>query len=231
MKLEESCGFENIWTFDWPGNWSNYVETDGSLTINVTLKLFVPVSPNTTIDLLEKSFQIDATSKLQDNLSTLLYQDNCDLADVLINSNDGKEFKCHKIILSARSSYFASMFSRGAFKEGSSGVIQMDDLSGKTIELLLHYIYTGQLLKCWKEEDVIVEFTYAVGKWQLTEIIELLDDVLGNVQEQVTSTTAVLLDLANKLSLKKAEAELLKRISKFTVSVENAEEYLAFVNE
>ncbi len=104
--------------------------------------------------------------------------------------------------------------------ESSSGVVRVDDSSAKTMKVILHYFYTGDLLI---NDNVIVELTYAAGKYQMTHVLELLDGILGwNEEQEVSYSDVQLLSLAGKLSLKKAEAKLLEiivaKIQKVTTS-------------
>jgi len=107
---------------------------------------------------------------------------------------------------------FAAMLSCD-LSENATGVIRMTDICGKTMKLLLHYFYTGELLPSWRDPDIIVEFTYAAGKYQVASVLELLDDILGRYSGGVVSDKDIqLLNLAGKLKLVNAEGRLLKEI-------------------
>ncbi len=118
---------------------------------------------------------------------------------------------------------------RTELSEKKTGVVNISDLSGKTVKVLLHYLYTGQLLDSWKDTDVIVEFTYAAGKYQLKEVLEMLDNMLGQTKDKASGTSLLLLELASKLSLKKAETELMERIVKFAMTAENTGDMLTLM--
>lgn len=99
------------------------------------------------------------------------------------------------------------------FSESTTGIIKVDDLNGKTMKLIVHYMYTGQILPTWRDQDVIVDLTYAAGKYELTEILKMLDNVLGDRDyNEATNCDILLLSLSQKLSLKNAESALLGRI-------------------
>jgi hypothetical protein len=119
---------------------------------------------------------------------------------------------------------FDSMI-RSKMSEDQTGIVDVQDVTGKTMSILLHYFYSGELLPSWKDEDTVVEFTYAAGKYQLTGILELLDHVLGSRDEEdATQTDVLLLDLAAKLGLKNAEKKLLERIVAKTTKIQSRDE-------
>lgn len=120
---------------------------------------------------------------------------------------------------------FESMF-RSDFSENQTGIVNVEDLNAKTMGIFLHMFYSGELLSSWKDPDTVVEFTYAAGKYQLTDVLKLLDDVLGVRDEEDASYTDVqLLDLAQKLNLKTAEKELLERIKRGMAKITSGEEF------
>ncbi|CAH1799754.1 unnamed protein product, partial [Owenia fusiformis] len=53
---------------------------------------------------------------------------------------EGKQFNCHKVILSANSQYFQSMFSNG-MSETSQNTIVLKDVSSKVMENILNHLY------------------------------------------------------------------------------------------
>lgn len=109
---------------------------------------------------------------------------------------------------------------RSEFSENQTGIVNVKDITAKTMGIFLHLFYSGELLPSWKDQDTVVEFTYAVGKYQLTNVLEMLDDVLGSRdKEDATYTDIQLLNLAHKLDLKCAEAELVERIKRTTSKV------------
>lgn len=97
------------------------------------------------------------------------------------------------------------------FLERSTGLVNVDDISAKTMKILLHYWYSGELLPSWKEADTIVEFTYSAGKYQMTNILQMLNEVIGWDLE-ASAFDVPLLKITHQLFLKNAEDRLLKRI-------------------
>lgn len=137
-------------------------------------------------------------------------EDDQETSDVVFVCSDGKEFHAHRLILSKRSQVFKAMLSLD-MQEGKSGIIQCADLSGKCVQMLIHFIYTGSMAKEWADSDVIWEFTYAADKYQLLDLLELIDESLGNVCK--AQDALKMLKLANWISLlKNAEKKLLERV-------------------
>lgn len=100
---------------------------------------------------------------------------------------------------------------RSDFLECSTGQLNVDDISAKTMKILLTYWYTGELLPSWKDEDYVAEFTYAAGKYQMEQVLNMLNESLG--KDFTASHEGVeLLKMVEKLSLKDAECSMLKRI-------------------
>ena len=66
------------------------------------------------------------------------------LSDVtLVTTMDCEEFPAHMFILDARSSVFADMFSE--LEESQRSRVEVPDISGKVMNDLLEYIYTGKV--------------------------------------------------------------------------------------
>ena len=57
---------------------------------------------------------------------------------------DQSEFPCHKSVLAASSPYFMAMFSTN-LAEGGLSSITLKDMEASTLELVLDYVYTGQV--------------------------------------------------------------------------------------
>ena len=93
----------------------------------------------------QKHFHYDSSSvkiptcDLKSNFITLFRDQS--LSDVTLVAG-GKEFKAHKLILSARSPVFAGMFKHG-MSESISNQVTIEDISSVTMEQLLVYIYSG----------------------------------------------------------------------------------------
>ncbi|XP_040265171.1 kelch repeat and BTB domain-containing protein 4 isoform X2 [Bufo bufo] len=81
---------------------------------------------------------------------------------------EGKEFQLHRLVLSAQSCFFRSMFASN-LKEGHNRVIELKDVSASIFQLLVDYIYHGTV-KLRLEQ---LQETYEVADmYQLTSLFE-----------------------------------------------------------
>jgi hypothetical protein len=192
---------------------ANWINANGAVEYKLKLTFKTPDMDSAYTHL--KKLKIEQFSKrshdqLRENLGALLISDSN--ADLKIITKDGVELSAHQSILKAQCPVFAGLLN-SEFCERKSGIVKVDDISGKTMKILLHYFYTGDLLTGWSDHDTIVEFTYAAGKYQMTQVLELMDDLFGRgAQKEVSNLDVQLLSLAGKLSLKNAEGRLLQRI-------------------
>lgn len=142
-------------------------------------------------------------------------------ADANIVSKDGMSYPAHRMILSGRSPVFRTMF-QTTMKETISGVIECEDISGKCLKVLLHFLYTGKLAEAWKDADVLWELTYAAEKYQVKDLLDFLDANMGAMCRPQEAPTFLI--LANKFSLKNAEKDLFDFIKK---SATKADDFVA----
>lgn len=138
-------------------------------------------------------------------------------SSVKIISREGRQFLMDRSFLAARSPVFRAMF-KSQMRESHTGIVNMDDLSAQTIQVLLHFIYTGMLHELWCHEDVITEFVYAAEKYELTELLEFYDRVLGSLC--TIKTAGRLLIVTGRLNLKNAEQQIFSFIQKHMTSAE-----------
>ncbi|CAH2225821.1 kelch 35 [Pelobates cultripes] len=83
----------------------------------------------------------DSDSDMLQNLN--IYRKSGVFTDVILHI-DGHDFPCHRVILSANSSYFRAMFG-GSHKESSLNVVPVQKISASIMSLLLDYMYGGSL--------------------------------------------------------------------------------------
>ncbi|XP_069479198.1 kelch repeat and BTB domain-containing protein 4 [Ambystoma mexicanum] len=105
-------------------------------------------------------------SRVAQSIMKLCLEDEL-FADVTI-SVEGKEFQLHRLVLSAQSCFFRSMFTSN-LKEAHNRVIELQDVSAAVFQLLVDYIYHGTV-KLSVEE---LPETYEVADmYQLTCLFE-----------------------------------------------------------
>ncbi|XP_034873932.1 BTB/POZ domain-containing protein 8 isoform X1 [Mirounga leonina] len=84
---------------------------------------------------------LDPASELGEDLLKLYVKHYCPDIDIYV---DGKSFKAHRAILSARSSYFAAMLS-GCWAESSQEYITLQGINHVEMNVMMHFIYGGTL--------------------------------------------------------------------------------------
>ena len=105
---------------------------DRLLTGGTNKPIIKPVVPDTVND-----------NKLNQDFEKMFLSGN--FHDCLIVC-DGGEFKCHKVILSGRSSVFAAMFAHD-MKENQENRVEIKDLDGDTVYGMILFIYSGKVDK------------------------------------------------------------------------------------
>ena len=61
--------------------------------------------------------------------------------DVTLKMDDGREFRCHRLVLASKSDYFHALFS-GGFGESSQQIIPIKNMKSSVMEIVLEYVYT-----------------------------------------------------------------------------------------
>ena len=75
-------------------------------------------------------------------LNMLRNQDH--LCNITLVTNDGKEFKAHRNVLSAASPFFCKLL-QSNMKENREGIVRFEEISGAVMEDVLEFIYTGSV--------------------------------------------------------------------------------------
>ncbi|CAG8469970.1 9195_t:CDS:2 [Dentiscutata heterogama] len=120
-------------------------------------------------------------SRLSDNLGTLLEQ--AEDYDVMIKvgnlKTENKHFRAHSVILRARSEYFrAALSNKWAKKEGAKYVFEKPNIRPIVFEVILRYIYSGNLVLDKLNGKDIVELLVAADELIFEELIYPLQDYL-----------------------------------------------------
>lgn len=117
------------------------------------------------------------SSRVVKSIMDLCLEDGL-FADVTITV-DGKEFHLHRLVLSAQSSFFRSMFTSN-LKESHNRSIELKDVSAIVFQLLIDYIYHGTI-KLRVEE---LQDTYEMADmYQLTALFEECSRFLSRTVE------------------------------------------------
>ena len=92
------------------------------------------------------------------------------LSDVTLNVN-GKEFKCHRVILAASSPVFATMFECD-LNEKRLNQVDIVDIDEKTFQELLRFIYTGEV---WNFDAFDIKLLNAADKVNIWHFFKFLN--------------------------------------------------------
>lgn len=87
------------------------------------------------------NYDLEPASELGEDLLKLYVKRCCPDIDIYV---DGKSFKAHRAILSARSTYFAAMLS-GCWAETSQEYITLQGINHVEMNVMMHFIYGGTL--------------------------------------------------------------------------------------
>jgi speckle-type POZ protein len=182
---------------------SDCQQSDGSLTFYFKiLTHHVKIAPVSPVD--PSSLNIDCSSELMTHLVNLF--DDMQFSDVNFNIG-GREFPAHKVILSARSQYFAAMFQH-PMKENSTNQVKIDDIEPEVFDQLLHFIYTGRV-PLDKLETMAAGLFIAADKYLMDELKMKCENYLLH---QMSPDNCVFLLLHGDLQ---NPAEYLKKAAKF----------------
>lgn len=199
------------------------VQKDGSLEIEITTFLQSPVYD--TIEEIQSKFQGSFIRKLQSDLANMLNLTSLPSADsstLIVCKVDGVRFPIHRGMLAARSAVFARMF-QSRMRENQTGQVEVADVSSVVMKIILHFLYTGTLLKNWNmvKPD---ELLYAAAKYEVHDLLEFLDVVVGRIC--TIDNAGKLLNLARKLNLKRAEDDLFNFVKNSSETFSQVEKFV-----
>eukprot|EP00092_Neocalanus_flemingeri_P059730 GFUD01071490.1.p1 GENE.GFUD01071490.1~~GFUD01071490.1.p1 ORF type:complete len:372 (+),score=93.14 GFUD01071490.1:52-1167(+) len=114
--------------------------------------------------------------------------DNC---DVVIICN-GKKFRCHKNILSARSKIFKNMLVNDTL-ERKTGIIHVKTIPPEAVEEMLKYIYTGEIPD--DPEILSDDLLHAADMYQLASLkAACVENLLASLDVLSCISTFILMD-------------------------------------
>ncbi|CAL1595741.1 unnamed protein product [Knipowitschia caucasica] len=117
------------------------------------------------------------SSRVVKNIMDLCLEDGL-FADVTILV-DGREFQLHRLVLSAQSTFFRSMFTSN-LRESHDRTIELKDVSARVFQLLVDYIYHGSIRL--RVDDL--QDTYEMADmYQLTALFEECSRFLSRTVE------------------------------------------------
>ncbi len=144
-----------------------------------------------------------------------------------------REFKCHKVVLAARSPVFDTMLSNENHLEVQEGKVKITDMDHDKLEVFLKYLYCGKFsddMKLHAKDLFVAADKYQVEDLKLAAIEALADNVnSGNAIDML-----ILADLYNVNMLKKKAMRVIianyKTVSKQQQWQDFKKENIDFVN-
>ena len=90
--------------------------------------------------------------------------------------SEGREFRCHQVILAARSTVFEAMFTHN-MKENRDKLVKIDDIDNDTLHSMLLYIYGKEVADF---DSKAIKLLYASDKYDLPGLKALCKTSLSN---------------------------------------------------
>lgn len=113
---------------------------------------------------------------------------------------EGREFSCHKAVLSCRSTVFRSMFQH-PMKENQDNEVTIKDMSSSTAEKMLKYVYSGKLITGDEDNELLA----AADMYDLTDLKVSCERLLSSsLNNQNCVDLLILADRHTAISLRKS---------------------------
>jgi len=130
---------------------------------------------------------------------------NDELSDVKIRC-DGRDFPCHKLILSARSDVFKAMFlSDLKVMENNDNILEIPNISADIMQTFLEFLYQDEIAP----EDITCDLLIAADQYNLKSLVDIglkyLENNINPTNVMEIAATAYLLN----------QDELIQSASKF----------------
>ncbi len=86
--------------------------------------------------------------------------------------------KAHRVVLSARSHYFRTLF-RGGFAESYMSTVPVEDVEADVFECMLRFLYTAA--RVLVTENNVVKLIRLANRYAIPELVECCEVVLSSV--------------------------------------------------
>lgn len=162
---------------------------NGVLTADITFEIFTTEAKYST-RLIEEPAKaqpelIKLSSPLEANLTN---------ADVLLVATDGVRMPAHSVVLVAASPTLGDRATEVLATAGPvPKILELERISGKTLRVFHHFLYSGEVFPEWSDIDVVAELTDAAGAFEVNELINFLDDAIGKEIKREVALTLLLL--------------------------------------
>ena len=89
--------------------------------------------------------------------------------DFILVSDTGKEFPCNKTVLALQSKVFERNFEMKESKEVQEGRMKIPDISDKTLEILVTFMYTHEL----NDDDVSIDLLVLADQYDIETLRQI----------------------------------------------------------
>lgn len=209
-ETKKSYGLTNFIKQDFLTNEPSGVLINDALTIICEIAVETSSSSAAQIEASESSL------RLQQDLEKLF--NNEETSDVIFKLIDG-DLYAHKILLSARSTYFAAMF-QDNISEKKFSIIEISDTSYDVFKEVLKFIYVGKVDKI---EEMAAELLTSGTKYGI-------DGLINSCENSISSTLTVenvfpYLTLANAQNAVNLKAKIIEFITEHAKDIIDTEQY------
>ena len=98
---------------------------------------------------------------------------------------DGKEFSCHKLLLTSQSPVFKAMFAHDS-KEKAENAVTIDDCGHQAVQELVFFLYHAQLKRSAytsAEVEVVIDLVHLASKYQMDLLLNSCKYVLLDIMD------------------------------------------------
>jgi len=98
---------------------------------------------------------------------------------------DGKEFSCHKLLLTSQSPVFRAMFAHDS-KENADNVVTIEDCSQQAVQEFLVFLYHAKLRDdpfTSAEVEIVIGLVHLASKYQMDLLLDSCKDLLLDIMD------------------------------------------------
>jgi len=138
-----------------------------------------------------------------------------------------KKFRCHKVIMAARSTVFKAML-ENEMQEKKTNEVKIEDSSPKAVKMMIDFIYTDKLPE--NVDPIAVELIHLAVKYDLASLIQICEvSLLSNLCNDNALTTLIALDTYRPTS--STRQEIVKHIAAHALDIIKSEEWGIFAKD
>ena len=144
---------------------------------------------------------------------------------------EGKNIKCHKVVLASQSEYFSTLFKTHQhnniinFFENKNDVVTLEDTDFNTMELLIQYLYSLELPKDLSQ-DQVCELLVAADRLQVPQLVSRCISILMNlVDDKSYIQTFILIDKFDRDPESAAKEDLLLKMKKNEEGITRSQDF------